>query len=222
MAPSKIRKAIGAIKDSTSITLARIGGSTSISNLEIAIVKATRHDENPPNQRYVNEIINLTTYSRTLVNACVTIIGQRLNKTKNWVVALKALILIQRLLSQGTQLMEKEIFYATRKGTKFLNMCDFRDSSSKSYAWDYTAFIRTYALYLDEQLEFRMQGHRGRSGGFMYRGEEGNAKGTHVSEMTDDALFSRINHLMQLLDRFLACRPAGTSISCELSSFYGS
>ena len=219
MAPSQLKKAIGAIKDRTSITLARVGGSTSISNLEVAVVKATRHDENPPNQRYINEIIHLTTYSRTLVNACVTIIGQRLNKTKNWVVALKTLILIQRLLSQGTQVLEKEIYYATRKGTKFLNMCDFRDSSSKS--WDYTSFIRAYALYLDEQLEFRLQGHRGRSGGSMYRGEEGNGdaasnavvatKGTHVSEMNDKAVFSRINQLTQLLDRLLACRPTGAA-----------
>ena len=217
MAPSKLRKAIGAIKDRTSITLARVGGSTSVSSLEVAILKATRHDENPPNQRYVNEIISLTTYSRNLVNNCVTIIGQRLNKTKNWVVALKTLILVQRLLSQGTQVLEKEIFYATRRGTKFLNLCDFRDSSRKSCAWDYTSFIRAYALYLDEQLEFRMQGYKGRSGGYTYRGEEGNvtnamvAKGTPVSEMTDDAIFSRINHLMQLLDRFLACRPTGAA-----------
>ncbi|KAL8553625.1 hypothetical protein ACS0TY_002074 [Phlomoides rotata] len=217
MAPSKIRRAIGAIKDRTSISLARVGSSTSISNLEVAVVKATRHNENPPNQRYVTEILSLTSYSRALVNACVSVIGQRLNKTKNWVVALKTLILIQRLLYQGSQVLEKEIFYATRKGTKFLNMCDFRVSSSKSNAWDYTAFIRTYALYLDEQLEFRMQGNRGRSGGFTYRGEEGNASnamvanGNNVSEMKDDAVFSRINHLVQVLDRFLACRPTGAA-----------
>lgn len=106
-------------------------------------------------------------------------------------------------------------------------MCDFRDSSSKS--WDYTSFIRMYALYLDEQLEFRLQGHRGRSGGSLYHGEEGNggaasnavvAKGTHVSEMNDKAVFSRIKHLTQLLDRLLACRPTGTSISCKFHEFF--
>lgn len=217
MAPSKIREVIGAVKDRTSIGLAKVSSSSSLCDLEVAIVKATRHGPNPPNQCYVAEILSLTSYSRPMVNSCIRIVARRLNRTKNWVVALKALLLIQRLLSQGGTAFEQEIFFTTRRGTRFLNMCDFRDSSRR--AWDYSAFVRTYALYLDELLEFRMQGQaeRGRGSGNCKAEEEeedcgGKAvvvRATPVSEMDDEAVFCRADHLMQLLDRFLACRPAG-------------
>ncbi|KAG6417398.1 hypothetical protein SASPL_119555 [Salvia splendens] len=212
MAQSKIKQVIGAFKDHTSISLAKVStASSSLSDLEVAIVKATRHGQNPPNQCYVAEILSLTCYSRSMVNSCIAIIARRLNRTKNWVVALKALLLVQRLLSQGGTAFEQDIFFTTRRGTRFLNLCDFRDSSRK--AWDYSAFVRTYALYLDELLEFRMQGHaeRGRD-----RKEEEDSgavvvRATPVSEMDTEAVFARADHLMQLLQRFLACRPIGAA-----------
>ncbi|KAL3814443.1 hypothetical protein ACJIZ3_015711 [Penstemon smallii] len=225
MGPSKLRKAIGAVKDKTSIGLAKVG-TNSITDLDVAIVKATRHEEYPPDERYVREILSLTTYQRAHVNVCVTTIARRLNKTKNWVVALKTLMLIHRLLLDGDIAYEQEIFFATRRGTRLLNMSDFRDASGRSNAWDYSAFVRTYALYLDEQLEFKMQGRRGKRSGYAYHTEEeeeettggpdatNNAmvvRATPVSEMKTERIFSRVHHLMQLLERFLACRPTGAS-----------
>ncbi|XP_047981280.1 putative clathrin assembly protein At4g02650 [Salvia hispanica] len=217
MAPRKIREVMGAVKDKTSISLAMVASSSSsLSDLEVAIVRATRHGQNLPNQGYIAEILSLTRYSRNMVNACIRIIARRLNRTKDWVVALKGLLLVQRLLSQSGTAFEQEMFFATRRGTRFLNMCDFRDSSRK--AWDYSAFVRMYALYLDELLEFRMQGHteRGRDHGH-YKAEEEEdgdfndvvVRATPVSEMDNDAVFRRVDHLMQLLERFLACRPTG-------------
>ncbi|XP_027158802.1 putative clathrin assembly protein At1g03050 [Coffea eugenioides] len=216
MAPSKLRKAIGAVKDQTSISLAKVGSSASLSDLDVAIVKATRHDEYPADERHIREIMSLTCYSRAYVGACVSTLSRRLSKTKNWVVALKTLMLVQRLLADGDPAYEQEIFFATRRGTRLLNMSDFRDAS-KSNSWDYSAFVRTYALYLDEQLEFRMQNRRGKRGAFSYDPEEDEQVGpnaivvrsTPVREMKNEQVFSRIHHLMQLLERFLACRPTG-------------
>jgi hypothetical protein len=127
-------------------------------------------------------------------------------------VALKTLILIQRLLAEGDPAYEQEIFFATRRGTRLLNMSDFRDSRSNS--WDYSAFVRTLALYLDERLEFRMQGRRGKRSAFGIEEDEEEAgqasvKSTPVRDMKIDHIFSRIQHLQQLLERFLACRPTG-------------
>lgn len=214
MGPSKLRKAIGAVKDQTSISLAKVGSSASLSDLEVAIVKATRHEEYPPEERHIREILNLTTYSRAYVGACVSFLSRRLSKTKNWVVALKALMLIHRLLCDGDPSYEEEIFFATRRGTRLLNMFDFRDSRSTS--WDCSAFVRSYASYLDEHLEFKMQNRRGKRSAFAYNDDEeevrhnaGGVKATPLREMKNDRVFSRILHLMQLLERFLACRPAG-------------
>ncbi|KAB5552324.1 hypothetical protein DKX38_009635 [Salix brachista] len=212
MAPSKIRRALGAVKDQTSIGLAKVGSSNSLSDLDVAIVKATRHEEYPADERYIREILSLTSYSRAYISACVNTLSRRLNKTRNWTVALKTLILIQRLLAEGDPAYEQEIFFATRRGTRLLNLSDFRDSRSDS--WDYSAFVRTFALYLDERLEFRMQGRRGKRSAFGMEEDEEEAgqasvRSTPVRDMKIEHIFSRIQHLQQLLERFLACRPTG-------------
>ncbi|CBI20038.3 unnamed protein product, partial [Vitis vinifera] len=219
MAPSKIRRALGAVKDQTSIGLAKVGSSNSLADLDVAIVKATRHEEYPAEERHIREILSLTCYSRAFVSACVNTLARRLNKTKNWTVALKTLMLIHRLLADGDPSYEQEIFFSTRRGTRILNMSDFRDHSSQSNSWDYSAFVRTYALYLDERLEFRMQGKRGKRSAFEYEEDEeeggaaAQARNTPVCDMKTVDIFSRINHLQQLLERFLACRPTGEAKS---------
>ncbi|XP_043726279.1 putative clathrin assembly protein At1g03050 [Telopea speciosissima] len=217
MGPSKIRQALGAVKDKTSIGLAKVNGSsTSVSELEVAIVKATRHEENPADERHIREILSLTSYSRVYISACVNILSRRLNKTKNWTVALKTLILIHRLLLEGDPVYEQEIFFATRRGTRLLNMSDFRDCRSNNSSWDFSAFVRTLALYLDERLEYRMHGRRGRRSGIGYEDEEEGswqppAKTTPVREQKTDRIFTRAQHLQQILERFLACRPTGVA-----------
>ncbi|MQL77382.1 hypothetical protein Taro_009798, partial [Colocasia esculenta] len=82
----------------------------------------------------------------------VSSIAKRLNKTSNWTVSIKALVLVHRLI-EGDPTYEQEIFFATRRGTRLLNMADFWDTS-RSDSWDFSAVVRTFALYLDEHLEF--------------------------------------------------------------------
>lgn len=221
MAPSKMKRALGHVKDQTSISLAKVGGSTSLADLDVAIVKATRHEEYPAEERHIREILSLTSYSRAYISACVTTLSRRLNKTKNWTVALKTLTLIHRLLSEGDPAYEQEIFFSTRRGTRILNMSDFRDTY-QSNSWDYSAFVRTYSLYLDERLEYNMLSRRGARS--MYGNDEEVeekendkaivVRSTPVHEMKTEHVFSRLQHLQQLLDRCLACRPAGAA-SCN-------
>lgn len=149
--PSTIRKAIGAVKDQTSIGIAKVA-SNMAPDLEVAIVKATSHDDDPSDEKYIREILNLTSYSRGYVHACVSAVSKRLGKTRDWIVALKALVLVHRLLNDGDPVFQEEILYATRRGTRLLNMSDFRDEAHSS-SWDQSAFVRTYAMYLDQRLE---------------------------------------------------------------------
>lgn len=163
MAPSSIRKAIGSVKDQTSIGIAKIA-SNMAPDLEVAIVKATSHDDDPAAEKYVQEILNLTKYSHGYVNACVAAVSKRLGKTRDWVVALKALVLVHRLLAEGDPGFQREILYATRRGTRLLNMSDFRDEAH-SNSWDHSAFVRTFAMYLDQRLEFILYEKKSSSGG---------------------------------------------------------
>ncbi|WCJ40045.1 ENTH/ANTH/VHS superfamily protein [Euphorbia peplus] len=222
MSSSKIRRAFGAVKDQTSISLAKVSSSNLLADLDVAIVKATRHEEHPAEERHVREILSLTSYSRAYISSCVNTLSRRLTKTKNWIVAIKTLMLIQRLLAEGDPAYEQEIFFATRRGTRLLNLSDFCDGS-RTNSWDYSAFVRTYALYLDERLEFKMQGRRGKRSAFAIDEDRDrdqdqdqdratsseHLKSTPIRDMKIDLIFSRTQHLQQLLDRFLACRPTG-------------
>ncbi|KAL0375968.1 UNVERIFIED_CONTAM: putative clathrin assembly protein [Sesamum calycinum] len=158
-------------------------------------------------------------YSRAMVSACVSGIAKRLNRTRNWVVALKALMLVHRLLTDGDHAYKREIFSAKRHGARFLNMSHFQDSSGKLDAWDYSAFVRNYALYLDEKLEFRMEG-RSQNGDSAYNEEEDEevvtsndalVRATPVCEMKNESIFSKVDHLTQLLERVLLCKPTGAA-----------
>ncbi|MQL93006.1 hypothetical protein Taro_025636 [Colocasia esculenta] len=222
--PSSIRKALGAVKDHTSIGLAKVGGgSAAISDLDVAIVKATRHDEHPAEEKHIREILGLTRYSRSHISACVATLSRRLGKTRSWAVALKSLVLVHRLLAEGDPAYEEEVFFATRRGTRLLDMSDFRDTS-RSDPWDFSAFVRTYALYLDERLEYRMQGRRAHRGArpaaaVPSGGDQGEQEGappssvrsTPVREMKPERVFSKAQRLQRLLERFLACRPTGAA-----------
>lgn len=162
MAPSTIRKAIGAVKDQTSIGIAKVS-SNMAPELEVAIVKATSHDDEPADDKYLREILHLMSYSRGYVAVCVAAVSKRLGKTRDWIVALKTLILVHRLLADGDPVFHQEIMYATRRGTRLLNMSDFRDEAH-SNSWDNSAFVRTYALFLDQKLELMLY-ERKQSGG---------------------------------------------------------
>lgn len=173
MAPSTIRKAIGAVKDQTSIGIAKVAGNMA-PDLEVAIVKATSHDDDPADEKYIRSILNLTSYSRGYVHACVSAVSKRLSKTRDWIVALKAIIVVHRLLNEGDPVFQEEILYATRRGTRLLNMSDFRDEAHSS-SWDHSAFVRTYAMYLDQRLEmmlFDRKSRGSRDGGGSVGGDD--------------------------------------------------
>ncbi|XP_008242801.1 PREDICTED: putative clathrin assembly protein At2g25430 [Prunus mume] len=241
MAPSTIRKAIGAVKDQTSISLAKVAGNIA-PDLEVLVVKATTHDEDPADDKYIREIINLTSYSHGYVTAAVATISKRLSKTHDWIVALKALMLVHRILVDGHPSFEEEIVYATRRGMRVLNLSDFRDEAH-SNAWDHARFLRFYAMYLDEKVEFEVYERKsgGTDGGRLdqerdYREERkefdyGNdvsdqslereqkretKSSTPIREMRPERVLGRLNDLLRVLDRILACRPAGAAKSSRL------
>ncbi|KAE8677857.1 putative clathrin assembly protein [Hibiscus syriacus] len=130
-------------------------------------------------------------------------------------------MLIQRLLAEGDPAYEQEFFFSTRRGTRILNLSDFRDAT-RNDSWDFSAFVRAYALYLDERLEYKIQDRREAkpykttSTKDEEREEETNdkenaSKTSHFRDMKTEQIFTTLQHLQQLLERFLACRPTGAA-----------
>ncbi|GAB2215053.1 hypothetical protein Drorol1_Dr00019427 [Drosera rotundifolia] len=232
--PSKIRRAIAAVKDHTSIGLTKIKNTTTSSsnndstNLEIAVLKATSHDDGPIDDRFVMDVIGYVSCRKNNAATCARAIGRRIGRTSNWVVALKSLMLVLRIFQDGDLYFPKEVLHAMKKGYKILNLSSFKDdsSSSSSSPWDFTAFVRTFALYLDERLDCIITGklqlqrriHYATTGSssssleFLRRG----INESPMRDMKPAVLIDRITFSLRLLDRAVATKPTGAAKSNRL------
>ncbi|XP_057784827.1 clathrin coat assembly protein AP180-like [Salvia miltiorrhiza] len=216
--PSKLQRAIGAVKDQTSISLARVSNTTS-SSLEVAVLKATTHDDDPIDEKFVHEVLLLVSSNKFHAAACARAIGKRIGRTRNWMVALKSLMLVLRIFQDGDPYFPREVFHAMKRGAKILNLASFRDESSSSSPWDFTSFVRTFALYLDERLECFLTGklqRRRHVNGLVKESptyQRVTARGRRPSEpvldMKPAMLLDRITYWQRLLDRAIATRPTG-------------
>ncbi|KAI3786864.1 hypothetical protein L1987_40898 [Smallanthus sonchifolius] len=147
-----LRKALGAIKDSTTVNIAKV--SSDYKEVDINIVKATNHVERPAKEKHIRAIFAAisATRPRADVAYCIHALARRLSKTHNWAVALKTLIVIHRALREVDPTFQEELLNYGRSRNHVLNLSYFKDDSSPN-AWDYSGWVRTYALYLEERLE---------------------------------------------------------------------
>ncbi|WMV38907.1 hypothetical protein MTR67_032292 [Solanum verrucosum] len=221
--PSKLKKAIAAVKDQTSISLAKVSTNTS-STLEVAVLKATTHDDVPVDERYIHEVVQLVSSNKAYAAACARAIGKRIGRTRNWIVALKSLILVLRIFQDGDPYFPREVLHAMKRGAKILNLSNFRDDSNSS-PWDFTAFIRTFALYLDERLDCFLTGKLQkrcnyndrensnylRSCSDNSRSRSRNRTNEAIREMKPPMLLDKISYWQRLLERAIATRPTGAA-----------
>jgi len=85
------RKAYGALKDSTTVSLANL--NSDFKDLDVAIVRATNHVESPPKERHLRKIVAATSIARPRADVayCIHALARRLAKTRNWIVSTVAL-----------------------------------------------------------------------------------------------------------------------------------
>ncbi|KAL6566335.1 hypothetical protein OROGR_001950 [Orobanche gracilis] len=236
------RKAYGALKDHTKVGLAHV--NSDFKDVDVAIVKATNHVECPPKERHLRKILVATSaiQPRADVAYCIHTLARRLEKTHNWTVALKTLIVIHRTLREGDPTFREEVLNFQQRW-RFLQMSNFKDDTSP-IAWDCSAWVRTYALFLEERLEcFRMLKYdieAERLPGSSQRRDKvlaprlascPQAIGTHIAlvrcsplttmtsgygrtrDLDSEELLEQVPALQQLLYRLIGCRPEGAAMS---------
>ncbi|KAG5240494.1 hypothetical protein OIU78_007045 [Salix suchowensis] len=205
------RKAYGALKDSTKVGLAHV--NSDYAELDVAIVKATNHVECPPKERHLRKILVATSAIRPRADVayCIHALSRRLAKTHNWTVALKILIVIHRLLREGDPTFREELLNFSQRG-RILQLSNFKDDSSP-IAWDCSAWVRTYALFLEERLEcfrilkYDIEAER------LPRPAQGQDKGySRTRDLDDEELLEQLPALQQLLYRLVGCRPEGAAV----------
>ncbi|XP_058731155.1 putative clathrin assembly protein At2g01600 [Vicia villosa] len=206
------RRAYGAIKDTTKVGLAHV--NSDYADLDVAIVKATNHVEVPPKERHLRKILFATSAVRPRADVayCIHALSRRLAKTRNWTVALKTLIVIHRLLREGDPTLREEIVNFSQRG-RILQLSNFKDDSSP-IAWDCSAWVRTYALFLEERLEcfrilkYDIEAER------LPKASQGQEKGhSKTRDLDSEELLEQLPALQQLLYRLVGCRPEGAAVS---------
>ncbi|KAK8991277.1 hypothetical protein V6N11_062295 [Hibiscus sabdariffa] len=197
---TSLRKALGALKDTTTVSLAKV--NSDYKELDIAIVKATNHYERPAREKNIRAIFAAisATRPRADVAYCIHALARRLTRTHNWAVALKTLIVIHRALREVDPTFHEELINYGRSRSHMLNMSHFKDDSSPN-AWDYSAWVRTYALFLEERLEcFRV---------LKYDIEMDRPR---TKDLDTAELLEQLPALQQLLFRVLGCQPQGAAV----------
>lgn len=195
-----LRKALGALKDTTTVSLAKV--NSDYKELDIAIVKATNHVERPAKEKHIRAVFASisATRPRADVAYCIHALAKRLSKTHNWAVALKTLIVIHRALREVDPTFHEEVTNYGRSRSHMLNMAHFKDDSSPS-AWDYSAWVRSYALFLEERLEcFRV---------LKYDIEIDRPR---TKDLDTAELLEHLPALQLLLFRVLGCQPQGAAV----------
>ncbi|AQK55738.1 putative clathrin assembly protein At5g35200 [Zea mays] len=194
-----IRKYMGALKDTTTVSIAKV--NSDYKELDIAIVKATNHVENPTKEKYVRDIFYHLSPGRPRADVayCIRALGRRLSKTRNWAVAMKTLIVIHRALREVDPAFREELISYGRSSSHMLYLSYFKDDSSAE-AWDYSAWVRNYALYLEEKLEsFRVLNY------------DVEKDPLQIRDLDTNGLLDQLPALQQLLFRLLGCQPQGAS-----------
>uniref|UniRef100_M8C174 Putative clathrin assembly protein n=1 Tax=Aegilops tauschii TaxID=37682 RepID=M8C174_AEGTA len=123
MSSSTIRKALGAVKDQTSIGLAKVTSNIA-PELDVLIVKTTSHDDEPAEERHIREILHLTSGSRAHVAAAVAGCARRLSRTRDYVVALKSLMLVHRGAKQSRMVLVALYQMARESFQLYADICE--------------------------------------------------------------------------------------------------
>ncbi|TYH68678.1 hypothetical protein ES332_D05G003100v1 [Gossypium tomentosum] len=216
------RQAYGALKDSTTVGLAKV--NSDFKDLDIAIVKATNHVECPPKERHVRKILAATAVARPRADIayCIHALAKRLSKTRNWIVAIKVLIVIHRTLREGDPTFREELMNYSHRG-RILQISNFKDDSSP-LAWDCSAWVRTYALFLEERLEcfrvlkFDIETERLPKTSSPAGASESRSTSRTILSASDE-LIEQLPVLQQLLYRLIGCQPEGAAYSNYLVQY---
>ncbi|CAA7408371.1 unnamed protein product [Spirodela intermedia] len=212
------RKAYGAIKDSTTVGLANL--NSDFKDLDVAIVKATNHVERPPKERHLRKILAATSISRPRADVayCIHALARRLAKTRNWAVALKTLVVIHRTLREGDPTFREELLNFSQRG-RVIHLSNFKDDSSP-IAWDCSAWVRTYALFLEERLEcFRLLRYDVEGERLGKLSQESIKIRSRTSTLNGEDLLEQLPALQQLLYRLIGCQPEGAAIGNYLIQY---
>ncbi|RWR84730.1 putative clathrin assembly protein [Cinnamomum micranthum f. kanehirae] len=194
---TKLRLALGSVKDHASIGKAMVCRGDLFCAIDIAVVRATAHNNAPVDEQFVREILSLVSESPRAVSFLTRRISHRLHKTQDRIVALKTLLLVHRLLRGGAGDFKQELLKTYLYGDFPLNLHLFPRNSGDSIA-----FLHNYAAFLEERIRWVIN-QEGKLEPVLSHGSEFQ----FYEEKSKGAIFFRLPKCQAFLDRVMDCLP---------------
>ena len=150
------------VSERTKVTAARldkflanrgIANASGDPDLDIALVKATNHDEVAPKEKHVRTIKTAVSMGKTTY-----VLGNLTKRLytdgrQDWLTSLKVLIIFHRLMREQDKRFTDDFVRFEQSGQSRLALIrleDFTDHSLHA-TWDSAAWIRVYSVYLDDR-----------------------------------------------------------------------
>ncbi|KAI9125582.1 hypothetical protein K1719_003000 [Acacia pycnantha] len=170
--------------------------------LDYAITKATNHKPLLPKEKHIRTIFYSLSPAmpRTDVVYCIYSLSSRLRQACPWTVALKTLIIMHRAMRELDHTVWEEFIRYSREREHMLNLLYYQDNSS-SNAMEFSAWIRSYALYLDERLRC-----------FVRLNYDPVTYSSREMKFETQDLLQQLPSMQELQFRLLECQPRGAAL----------
>ncbi|KAL8520755.1 hypothetical protein ACS0TY_011342 [Phlomoides rotata] len=189
------KRASGALKDRTSLWQANLTRRTALRNpdIEKAVIRATRHRESAFDRRNADRVCEWVRLSDFNLKPVLWSVSNRMEKTQNWVIALKALYLMHAVMNSRAPCVKKI-------GRLPFDLSNFEDGHlPPSKAWPYNALIRAYYAFLDQKSTAVFQHAEDEREGFVM--------------MNEVVLLQKLQNLVDLL---MQIKPASRAVFVPL------
>uniref|UniRef100_A0A1J3D699 Putative clathrin assembly protein n=1 Tax=Noccaea caerulescens TaxID=107243 RepID=A0A1J3D699_NOCCA len=197
---AKFRQVLGHAKDHASIGRAIVQNynEKGFFDIEVAVVRATSHDDCPVDDKTMHEILFLVSNTPGAIPFLAEQISRRLAKTRDCLVAGKTLFLIHRLLRGSSRCIEQQLHIAHTSGHLQIGCCWFMMSQDHPSF----AFLQNYVAYLEERVGWIIN-----QAGKLEPVMSGGTKFSRYKEKSMDLVFHILPKCQEFIAKVLKCSP---------------
>jgi len=197
---AKFRQVLGLAKDHASIGRAIVQNynEKAFFDIEVAVVRATSHDDCPVDDKTMHEILFLVSNTPGSIPFLAEQISRRLAKTRDCLVAGKTLLLFHRLLRGSSRSIEQQLHIAHTSGHLQIGCSWFMMSlDSRSFV-----FLQNYVAYLQERVGWIIN-----QAGKLEPVMSGGTKFSRYKEKSMDLVFHILPKCQEFIAQVLKCSP---------------
>ncbi|XP_058731546.1 putative clathrin assembly protein At4g40080 [Vicia villosa] len=140
---------IGIIKDKASQSKAVLLSKPTT----LSLLRVTTHNSfYPPTHKHISTLLSSTDGSRATASAFLELLIDRLHNTNDAAVALKSLIVVHHIISQGSFILQDQLsVYPYTGGRNYLNLSNFRRNTNPT-SWELSSWVRWFAQHIENLL----------------------------------------------------------------------